>query len=96
MSSLVAYTEKQVLLITQDGRVIVGQLRGFDTAGSIILSQCIERIYSAEDGVEELPLGLYIVRGDAIALIGEMDVEKDKAIDHSSVRAEPLPEVRHG
>ena len=57
---------EQVLAVTQDGRVIVGTLRGFDNVGSVILSGCVERIFSAESGVEEVPLGLYVVRGDAM------------------------------
>ncbi|UZJ57135.1 hypothetical protein CBS101457_006455 [Exobasidium rhododendri] len=95
MSSLNVYLEKQVLAITQDGRVIVGTLRGVDNVGSVILSGCIERIFSAESGVEEVPLGLYIVRGDAISLIGDLDVEKDKEQDLSQLRADPIPETRH-
>ena len=59
---------EQVLLITQDGRVILGTLRGFDAVGSIILSGCVERIFSADAGVEEVPLGLYILRGDSMCV----------------------------
>ena len=55
-----------MLLITQDGRVIVGHLRGSDPQGSVILSGCVERVYSADAPMEEIPLGLYIVRGDAM------------------------------
>lgn len=55
-----------MLAVTQDGRVIVGQLRGVDGVGSVIMSGCVERIYSTDGPVEEVPLGLYIVRGDAM------------------------------
>ncbi|POW14433.1 hypothetical protein PSTT_02979 [Puccinia striiformis] len=40
--------------------------------------------------MEEVPLGLYIVRGDHIPVIGELDVEADANMDWSSIRAEPL------
>lgn len=46
--------------------MIVGRLRGFDPAGNVIISDCVERVYSVDAGVEELPLGLYIVKGDAM------------------------------
>lgn len=46
--------------------MIVGMLRGVDNVGSVIMSGCVERIYSIDAGVEEVPLGLYIVRGDAM------------------------------
>jgi hypothetical protein len=71
--------------------------------------------------MEEVPLGLYIVRGDHMcalipqilnyiiqilkvhstpnfplsSVIGELDVEADAKIDWTSIRAEPLDEVRH-
>ncbi|KAL9936556.1 hypothetical protein V8E36_004624 [Tilletia maclaganii] len=95
MSGLSTYVTQKVLMVTQDGRVIVGRLEGFDNQGSVILSECIERIFSADEGVSEEPIGLYIVRGDSIALVGELDVEKDAAIDWSTTQADPVPETRH-
>ena len=44
--------------------MLQGILQGFDQTTNVILSDAIERIYSLEEGVEEAPLGLYIVRGD--------------------------------
>lgn len=31
---------------------------------NIILSDAVERVYSADQGVEEAPLGLYLVKGE--------------------------------
>ena len=42
-------------------------MKGFDQTTNLILSGSIERVYSLDEGVEEVPLGLYIVRGDNIA-----------------------------
>jgi len=84
-----------VLVITQDGRTIVGELKGFDQTTNIILSGAVERVYSLEEGVEEVPMGLYIVRGDNVTLVGELDIEKEKEIDLSDIRAEPVSEVVH-
>ncbi|CAD6890890.1 unnamed protein product [Tilletia controversa] len=95
MSGLSTFVTHKVLMITQDGRVIVGRLEGFDNQGSIILSECVERIFSADEGVVEEPLGLYILRGDSIALVGELDAEKDAAVEWNSVQADPMPETRH-
>lgn len=53
-------------MLTQDGRIIVGTLQGFDAVGSVILSGSVERIYSLDAGVEEIPLGLYVMRGDSM------------------------------
>ncbi|SCV74360.1 BQ2448_6792 [Microbotryum intermedium] len=95
LSALTAYVDKRVLVITQDGRTIVGTLAGFDQTTNIILSSSTERIYSLDEPVDEQALGLFVVRGDNITLIGELDDEADKAIDLASIRAEPIPEIVH-
>lgn len=41
-----------------------GRLRGYDQTINVILEQSHERIFSEDKGVEQNPLGLYIVRGD--------------------------------
>ncbi|PHJ24036.1 sm-like protein lsm8 [Cystoisospora suis] len=56
----------------------------------MILDKCEERIYSLESPVEQISLGLYLIRGDNIAVVGEVDVEVDESIQLSSVRAAPL------
>ncbi|THH06011.1 hypothetical protein EW145_g4383 [Phellinidium pouzarii] len=95
MSSLQGYIDRQVLLVLQDGRTIVGILLGFDQRSDIVLSESKERIYSIDEGVEEVPLGLYLVKGDQILLIGEIDEALDKAVDLNTVRAEPIAPIRY-
>ncbi|KAF8337926.1 LSM-domain-containing protein [Cantharellus anzutake] len=96
MSSLVGYVDSQVLLVLQDGRTIIGTLSGFDQRSNVVLSNSTERIYSADESVEEVPLGLYLVKGDMIMLIGEVDAEKEASIDLSAIRADPILPIRHG
>lgn len=48
---LEAIMEKIAKVITNDGRVFVGVLRGMDHAMNCILSDCEERIYSDQEGV---------------------------------------------
>ncbi|TRM69293.1 hypothetical protein BD626DRAFT_473582 [Schizophyllum amplum] len=95
MSSLQGYVDRRVMLVLQDGRTIVGQLSGFDQKSNVILSDSRERVYSMDEGVEEIPLGLYIVKGDMIALIGEVDTDRDAAIDLTTIRAEAIPPIRY-
>jgi len=95
MSSLQGYVDHQVLVILQDGRVIIGTLAGYDQKSNVVLSDSKERVYSVDEPVEEIPLGLYLVKGDQIVLIGELDSEKDGSTDLSDVRAEPLPAIRY-
>ena len=63
--------DKVVQVVTNDGRNIVGLLKGFDQTTNIILDECHERVFSSEAGVEQVQLGLYIVRGDNIVLLAK-------------------------
>ena len=74
-----------ISIITNDGRHIVGHLRGFDQQTNLVENRH-ERVYSMENG-EMAPLGLYVVRGDNVALVGDVDEELDQKLDLSAVRA---------
>lgn len=43
-----------------------GMLRGFDQATNLVLADAKERVFSSKAGVEIVPLGLYMVRGDNV------------------------------
>ena len=115
-----------------------GVLAGYDQKSNVVLSDSKERVYSLDEGVEEVPLGLYLVKGDMMCvatrsyllsalspppsalcsfpfyvspkrschvliisyytrsiLIGEIDEERDHAIDHSTIRADPIAPIRY-
>ncbi|KAI4324737.1 hypothetical protein MLD38_030194 [Melastoma candidum] len=84
-----------ISVITNDGRNIVGVLKGFDQATNIILDESHERVYSTKEGVQQLVLGLYIIRGDNISVVGELDEELDACLDLSKLKAHPLKPVIH-
>lgn len=92
-ATLESYVNHTVAVITQDGRMIVGTLKGFDQTVNLILDESHERVFSSGSGVEQVMLGLYIIRGDNIAVIGEIDEEADANLDLSSIRADPLNAV---
>ncbi|XP_050230777.1 sm-like protein LSM8 [Mercurialis annua] len=81
---------ENISVITNDGRNIVGILKGFDQATNIILDESHERVYSTKEGVLLHVLGLYIIRGDNISIVGELDEELDANLDLGSLRAHPL------
>ena len=136
--------DAQVSVITNDGRNIVGTLKGLDQKLNIVLEECQERVFSSDAGVEQVlaarspapcaarstrahvaterflgnpavrivnhialhadfsvvyapqvPLGLYIVRGDNIAIVGEVDPQLDGGTDWANLRAEPLKHIVH-
>ncbi|XP_039029273.1 sm-like protein LSM8, partial [Hibiscus syriacus] len=91
---LESLVDQTISVITNDGRNIVGVLKGFDQATNIILDESHERVYSTKEGVQQLVLCLYIIRGDNI-VVGELDEELDSALDLSNLRAHPLKPVIH-
>ena len=91
---LASMLNARVHLITNDGRHVVGTLRGFDQVTNVILEDCSERVYSSESGVEEAPLGLYMIRGDNVALVGPVDEELDAGLDLAGTRAAPLKPIK--
>ena len=46
-----------------------GNLRGFDQTINLILDESHERVFSLTAGVEQVVLGLYIIRGDNMYVI---------------------------
>ena len=64
--SIAEFANKQVSIITNDGRNYSGTLKGYDQAVNVILEHSHERVFSLDEGVQQNPLGLYIIRGDNI------------------------------
>ncbi|ODN76806.1 hypothetical protein L202_05408 [Cryptococcus amylolentus CBS 6039] len=95
MASVESYVDHTVQVILQDGRIIVGKLKGSDVYTNLILADSVEREYSVDQGVEMVPLGLYVIKGDNVALVAEVDEEKDSTINYTEIRAEPLGEIRY-
>ncbi|KAJ3013521.1 UNVERIFIED_CONTAM: hypothetical protein HDU68_000640 [Siphonaria sp. JEL0065] len=87
---LQSFINQQVFVVTYDGRTIMGELKGFDQTCTLILKKAVERIITKDEVTEEVPLGLYIVRGPDVAVVGELDLERDDAIDWEQIRANPM------
>ncbi|KAE9418516.1 hypothetical protein Angca_003438, partial [Angiostrongylus cantonensis] len=92
-STLDTFMNRVISVVTGDGRNIIGMMKGFDQLVNVVLEDSHERVYCETQGVEQIPLGLYIIRGDNIAVIGELDEELDKRIDLENVKAAPLAAI---
>lgn len=94
MSSLNAFLEKKVAVITTDGKYFIGTLQGYDNLTNLILSETTERIIlQDEDSIVE-ELGLYVIRGDLVSCVGLIDEEIDKRIDWTKVKGEQLQKTK--
>ena len=82
-------------IVTNDGRTLVGELHGFDQMQNIILTKTVERIFAEDEDPQLVELGLYVLRGDNVAVVGEIDEELDAASNPSSIRAAPIKPVVH-
>ena len=79
-ASMIEEIDKKVLIILRDGRHLVGKLRSFDQFMNLILEDTHERLL-LPGKYSDVPVGLFIVRGDTIVLMGEVDSDPDAEAD---------------
>lgn len=87
-----------MLVITVDGRTLVGTLLSCDQVTNIVLNETVERIIRPADDPEpssQVSHGLYLVRGDNITICGLVDEELDNSIDWDKVRGEVIGSTKH-
>jgi len=87
-ASLLDQIDKTVLIELLDGRHLIGALRSFDQFGNVVLESTSERHY-IHDKFADIPLGLYIVRGDHVVLLGEIDAEREKRLQSVLTKISP-------
>ncbi|KAL1973534.1 hypothetical protein VTN31DRAFT_6169 [Thermomyces dupontii] len=91
--SLSSYVNKKVLVITVDGRTLLGTLLSTDQLTNLVLSETVERIIRTPDDPEpssQIEHGLYLIRGDNVVICGEVDETIDAQIDWSKVKGEVI------
>ena len=86
---------RRVCVVTCDGRTLVGMLVGCDAGINLVLKGCEERLYSESEGVKVVDLGLYVLRGNTVAVVGEVDAGAEAAVDFKAQRAPPIPTISH-
>ena len=93
--SMKDYLDKLVSVITCDGRNIIGTLKGIDQMSNIILQDSHERHYYENKSCQIIILGLYIIRGQNIAIIGELNENDDAKLDLKNIRGNQCKPVVH-
>eukprot|EP00579_Thalassiosira_antarctica_P032786 CAMPEP_0201999656 /NCGR_PEP_ID=MMETSP0905-20130828/6177_1 /ASSEMBLY_ACC=CAM_ASM_000554 /TAXON_ID=420261 /ORGANISM="Thalassiosira antarctica, Strain CCMP982" /LENGTH=99 /DNA_ID=CAMNT_0048555927 /DNA_START=184 /DNA_END=483 /DNA_ORIENTATION=- len=93
-STLSEWSSKPVTVLTCDGRLITGTLAGYDQLQNLILQHSYEKVYSMESPMERVELGLFVVRGDNVAVISDCaSGEDDDDGEEDDVRAEPIQQI---
>ena len=89
VASLVEELDKKLLVVLRDGSKILGTLRSFDQFANIVLEGAVERIIVGSS-YSDIPLGLYIVRGENVVLMGEVDEARETegltAVDNDEIK----------
>ncbi|CAG8907801.1 unnamed protein product [Penicillium egyptiacum] len=96
--SLHFYVNKKVLILTVDGRTLIGDLLSTDQTTNLVLANTVERIIRTPDDDEpstEIEHGLYLIRGDNVVVCGEIDEKMDGDIDWSKVKGEVIRDTKN-
>ncbi|MCJ1309113.1 SM-like, degradation of cytoplasmic mRNAs and positively regulates transcription initiation [Agyrium rufum] len=87
-AQLLDLTDKKLLLVLRDGRKLIGVLRSWDQFANLVLQDTIERIF-VKDIYADIPRGIFLVRGENVLMLGEIDLDKDDYIPPGYTRASP-------
>uniref|UniRef100_A0A8D2ZUT6 U6 snRNA-associated Sm-like protein LSm1 n=7 Tax=Percomorphaceae TaxID=1489872 RepID=A0A8D2ZUT6_SCOMX len=74
-ASLIDDIDKKHLVLLRDGRTLIGYLRSIDQFANLVFHQTVERIHVGKK-FGDIPRGIFIVRGENVVLLGEIDVDK--------------------
>ncbi|KAM4059258.1 LSM domain-containing protein [Hirsutella rhossiliensis] len=87
-AQLLDFTDKKLMIVLRDGRKLIGVLRSWDQFANLVLQSTTERIFATKTiGADphETTQGLYadvfhgifLVRGENVLMLGEIDLDKD-------------------
>ncbi|CAF9934018.1 hypothetical protein IMSHALPRED_009560 [Imshaugia aleurites] len=89
---------EKILVLTADGRTLTGTLLSCDQLTNLVLQNTIERVIRPHDDPEdseEVPHGLYLIRGENVAICGLLDEQMDGEIDWAKVKGSVIGGVKH-
>ncbi|PWN46534.1 Sm-like ribonucleo protein [Violaceomyces palustris] len=86
--SLVDCVDKKMVVLLRDGKKLIGVLRSYDQFANLVLQDTIERVYVG-NRYGDIPRGVFLVRGENVVLLGEIDLDAEDEVPPSI--ASPLP-----
>ncbi|KAL4918173.1 hypothetical protein BDW62DRAFT_181977 [Aspergillus aurantiobrunneus] len=90
-AQLLDLTDKKLVLVLRDGRKLIGVLRTWDQFANLVLQETIERMY-AGNLYTDINRGVFLVRGENVLLLGEIDLDKEDDMPPNITKA-PFKEV---
>ncbi|XP_053984187.1 U6 snRNA-associated Sm-like protein LSm1 [Hylaeus anthracinus] len=88
-ASLLEELDKKFMVLLRDGRTLIGYLRSVDQFANIVLHRTIERIHVGKE-YGDIPRGIFIVRGENVVLLGEIDREKERGLPLTEVSVDDI------
>jgi U6 snRNA-associated Sm-like protein LSm1 len=83
----------RVMIILRDGKKLIGYLRSYDQFANMVLEDTVERIV-VEQNFGDYPLGLYMVRGENVVLMAEVDETLENELETKKIlNRVSLPEI---
>ncbi|XP_061409224.1 U6 snRNA-associated Sm-like protein LSm1 isoform X2 [Lethenteron reissneri] len=92
-ASLIEDIDKKHLVLLRDGRTLIGFLRSIDQFANLVLHQTIERIHVGKR-YGDIPRGIFVVRGENVVLLGEIDADKEQETSLERVSIEAILEAQ--
>ncbi|XP_043269205.1 U6 snRNA-associated Sm-like protein LSm1 [Venturia canescens] len=88
-ASLLDELDKKLMVLLRDGRTLIGYLRSVDQFANLVLHHTIERIHVGKE-YGDIPRGVFIIRGENVVLLGEIDRDKEKDLPLSEVSVDDI------
>lgn len=88
-ASLLYELDKKLMVLLRDGRTLIGYLRSVDQFANLVLHKTIERIHVGNQ-YGDIPRGIFIIRGENVVLMGEVDREKEHCPQLQQVSVEDI------
>jgi len=93
--SLVDCVDRKMLVVLRDGRKLFGVLRSYDQFANLVLEDTVERIYH-KDVFAEQWVGLFLIRGENVVLLGEIDLDREDEVPLKQVEWDVLLPYHRG
>ncbi|XP_072335462.1 U6 snRNA-associated Sm-like protein LSm1 isoform X3 [Scyliorhinus torazame] len=85
--------DKKHLVVLRDGRTLIGYLRSVDQFANLVLHRTVERIHVGRK-YGDIPRGIFVVRGENVVLLGEIDLERETDTPLQKVSIEEILEAQ--
>ncbi|XP_017468565.1 PREDICTED: U6 snRNA-associated Sm-like protein LSm1 isoform X1 [Rhagoletis zephyria] len=86
---LLEEVDKKLMVLLRDGRTLIGYLRSVDQFANLVLHRTIERIHVGNE-YGDIPRGVFIIRGENVVLLGEIDREKESNLPLKEISVDEI------